>query len=182
MEEAIRIREWYFNVSYLELRSISLAAKIRGQRFNCSLLSYWKLTCITTFTANQTLMHGRWFSCAYCLWKVPTRRLHNCVNFSSFFGSSNNKMVSAGFMVLSVYLLIFDPPLFLEADCSPANAFILGDAWHRALAIAVAKCKLSELSDHKGFNYWNLFVGLDKKSALMKDGPDSTMSRDLGYR
>jgi hypothetical protein len=37
-------------------------------------------------------------------------------------------MVPAGFMVLSVYLLIFDPSLFLEADCSPANAFILGDA------------------------------------------------------
>lgn len=182
MEEAIRIREWYFNVSYLELRSISLAAKIRGQRFNCSQLSYWKVTCITTFNANQTLMHGRWFSCAYCLFgrhqqgdfRIAISFLHS--------GSSNNKMVPAGFMVLSVYLLIFDPPLFLEADCSPTNAFILGDAWHRALAIAVAKCKLSELSDHKGFNYWNLFVGLDKKSALMKDGPDSTMSRDLGYR
>jgi hypothetical protein len=81
------------------------------------------------------------------------------------------------FICLSLILL-----LFLEGVCSPANAFILGDAWHKALAIAIAKCKLSELCDHKGFNYWNLFTGLDKKSALMKDGPDSTMSRDLGYR
>jgi hypothetical protein len=29
---------------------------------------------------------------------------------------------------------------------------------------AVAKCKLS---DNKGFNYWNFFVGFDKKSLSM---------------
>ncbi|KAG2581220.1 hypothetical protein PVAP13_6KG013775 [Panicum virgatum] len=66
--------------------------------------------------------------CILSVWKAPTRRLQNCYKFSSFFGSSNNKMVPAGFMVLSVYLLIFYYSLFLEADCSPANAFILGDA------------------------------------------------------
>ena len=183
MEEAIRIREWYFNVSYLELRSTSLAAKFRGQRFNCFQLSYWKVTCITAFSANQTLMHGRWFSCAYCLFgrhqqgdfRIAISFLHSLVlAIIKWF-----LLVSWFYLFICLSLILL---LFLEADCSPANAFILGDAWHRALAIAVAKCKLSELSDHKGFNYWNLFVGLDKKSALMKDGPDSTMSRDLGYR